>query len=149
MHYAVIKDFDEAGNVLPGLRDLLKPIRRVGHELDWWVLALMARADPSSGEPIIELEDRVARNPSGLYMSWVELCSFADTLVEAEELVVVATLRGKTPVPLHERQRLYLESEIVIEAFDFTEWLIYFRDSSIAAQLSSSFRQVEFHQLPG
>lgn len=138
-----VRDRDEQGFLSVELSDVLEILEPHARELIWAVLDLEARSHPNKFKgDLADVEKTIKESPKGLVLTWPELISFAETLIEVLETVIVGCQDRNSIPKLVARDELFDQCEIGIEAFDSSVWRIHAKDEALLVRIRARFRDV-------
>jgi hypothetical protein len=132
-----ILDSDPNGFASTELGDILKSLMNWGPALSWRFRELEVIVKDESGLDVHALEASVQEG-KGLVMSWIELTSFADELIDAWELVVVGSRSAHQP-----EGRFPYGGEIVIQRLDSSDWEVWANDPRVLEMVKDRFEVTE------
>jgi hypothetical protein len=129
MDFIVFPAMNDDGRNVVQLADVLSSIKT--NDLVWSVQYLDSVGEPPEGIYLAELEEKAKADPEGVIISFTELEALAQSLHQTIDcLVVAAASKDKISGNKTEKES-YTNCEIVIEAFDSTEWALWSKDPGL------------------
>lgn len=135
MRFLTYPSFRDDGSVIQ-LIELLEVIPDNRHV--WSVLYFEGTGIMPNDLSVDEFEDLVRSKPNGLMVTWTELRYFARSLTQTYDCLIVA---AKSIQDISGDKSSSKESfgncEVVVEAFDSSEWSVWVRDSQVMSKFVS------------
>jgi hypothetical protein len=133
MIFEVFPAFKEDGSVLQ-LADILSAIPE--NDWIWAILDFYGVGAVPNKLPIEDFENRVRSAPQGILMPWSELKKFANSLHQTYDCLIIAAKSSQDISSDKSVKENFSKCEVVVEAFDCTEWSVWARDKDLMRQLT-------------
>jgi len=105
----------------------------------WSVLEFYGVGTAPNGLPMADFEALTRSEPKGFIMNWSELKNFAGSLDQTYDCLIVAARSVQDISNDKSSKENFSNCEVVIEAFDSTEWSVWARDKKLMQELISAF----------
>ncbi|STR45883.1 hypothetical protein [Iodobacter fluviatilis] len=86
-----------------------------------------------------EFEKQTMIRHRGFIMNWLELKMFAENLIQTVDCLIVGANYEDNISSIKLMKNDYSSCEIVIQAFDSSEWAVWAHDSTLASKLAMVF----------
>jgi hypothetical protein len=133
MNFKIFPSFRGDGTLVQ-LNDFLCLVK--DNEWVWSVMDFDGVGVPPNNLHMNDFENLARLNPEGFVMTWHDLRSFAGTLVQTYDCLVVGAKSIKDISGDKSEKDTFSRCEVVIEAFDSTEWAVWARDPDLMNTLS-------------
>lgn len=138
MSFYTFPSFRDNGTLVQ-LNDFLRMIPE--NDYIWKIIFFEGIGTAPENLRMEEFEALVEAKPDGYSMTWSEIQIFACSLEQTIDCLIVA---GKTdPKIIGDKlmKESFIDSEIIIEAFDSTEWAVWAKDQNLMRKLKSTYYQ--------
>ncbi|NJO16603.1 MAG: hypothetical protein HC877_12930 [Thioploca sp.] len=132
MKFATFPSFRQNGSIIQ-LADFLSKIPENGWI--WTVLDFYGIGNAPNDLSMEEFEVLVRSKSKGFIMKWSELRTFSNSLIQTFDCLIVAAKSVQDISTNKLAKENFSNCEIVIEAFDRTEWLVWARDPNVMASM--------------
>lgn len=129
--------FFRKNDSLVQLADFLSKV----HENNWvWsVLDFYGIGNAPNSQPMEDFEDLVRSRPKGVIMTWHDMKDFANSLTQTYDCLIVAA-KSLQLIPSDKlAKENFSDCELIIEAFDRTEWSVWARDKALMQNVKSAY----------
>ncbi|NIF19982.1 hypothetical protein [Pantoea sp. Cy-639] len=106
----------------------------------WYILDFYGMGCPPPGYTMESFEESIRSSDIGIAMTWSELVFFAHSLDQIIDLQIIAAKAETLTCRKEVEDKSSCNVEIVIEAFDSTEWSIWIRDTTIYDRIRSAIQ---------
>lgn len=103
----------------------------------WAILDFYGIGNAPNGLLMEDFETLVRSKSQGFIMNWAELQEFAGSLEQTYDCLIVAAKSLDFISSEKSEKENFKNCEIVIEAFDSTEWLIWARNAELMEKFST------------
>lgn len=105
----------------------------------WAVLDFYGIGNAPNDLSMEDFEKLVRSKPNGVIMTWYELNNFASSLDQTYDCLIVAAKSPQNISKDRSAKENFSNCEVVIEAFDSTEWSVWTRDSEWMKRLATVY----------
>lgn len=130
------------------LADLLESVAPYAQALSWRILELEAVGDLGRGRNVLDLEERIARPPNGLAVSWGELLDLAHRLDQVINGLFIGAGDPSAAALIKRGGDYCAVGDLVLEAFDSSRWTVFARDNRVLQRLHERFHDVTAVPVP-
>jgi len=109
------------------------------NDLVWSILEFNGMGGTPDNLSMDEFEELVRRKPGGLMMSWGELKKLSDGFCQTIDCIVVGAKTERDILNAHKAGDDFSSCEVVLSAFDSTEWSVWAHDSELMKRLAAVY----------
>jgi hypothetical protein len=109
------------------------------NDLVWSILEFNGMGEAPDNLSMDEFEELVRRKTGGLMMSWGELKKLSDGFYQTIDCIVVGAKTEQDILNAHKMGDDFSSCEVVLSAFDSTEWSVWAHDPELMKRLASVY----------
>lgn len=109
------------------------------NDLVWSILEFNGMGAIPDSLSMDEFEELVRRKPGGLIMSWSELKKLASGIYQTIDCIIVGAKTERDILNAHKAGDDFSSCEVLLNAFDSTEWSVWARDSEVMEMLATVY----------
>lgn len=109
------------------------------NDLVWSVLEFNGMGDAPCNFFMDDFAELVRKKPGGLMMSWDELKKLSSGFSQTIDCVIVGAKTAQDILDAHKAEDDFSSCEVVLNAFDSTEWFVWSRDPSLIRKFEITY----------
>ncbi|WP_311567541.1 hypothetical protein [Photobacterium arenosum] len=109
------------------------------NDLVWSVIDFNGMGEAPDNLSMDDFEELIRSKPGGLMMSWSELKKLSNGFSQTIDCIIVGAETDRDILNAHKAGDDFSSCEVILNAFDSTEWSVWARDSELMKRLATVY----------